>query len=247
MEPLIELKNVTKVYEMGAPRSPLGRLASLGGKPPPGLSVTALRQISLEFFRGEFSAIAGPSGSGKSTLLNIIGTLDSPTRGEIIYEGRKVTNLGEDHLADFRLRSLGFVFQAFNLIPVLTALENVEYVLALQGVPREERLERAREALRWVGIEAQSDRRPDLLSGGQQQRVAVARAIVHRPIVVLADEPTANLDSKTAESLLALMMGLNEDHGVTFLFSSHDPRVLSSARRIVSIRDGRIENGAKHK
>jgi len=225
MDPLIKVKSVTKVYE-GAQ------------------SVTALRSVSLDFSRGEFTAIAGPSGSGKSTLLNIIGTLDAPTKGEVIYEGRHVSTLDENQLADFRLRALGFVFQAFNLIPVLTAVENVEYVLALQGVPAGERRERSHEALKWVGLESQADRRPDLLSGGQQQRVAVARAIVHRPMVVLADEPTANLDSKTAESLLELMAKLNEDRGATFLFSSHDPRVLKRARRVVEIRDGRLQDEA---
>ena len=225
--PLIELKSVTKVYE-----------APGGSRAIP--TVTALHSISFSIQRGEFTAIAGPSGSGKSTLLNIIGTLDSASKGEVVYDGRKVSGLSETELADFRLHSLGFVFQAYNLIPVLSAVENVEYVLALQGVPRAERRARAREALKWVGLEKEADRRPDLLSGGQQQRVAVARAIVHRPMVVLADEPTANLDSKTAEALLELMLGLNADHAVTFVFSSHDPRVLSRARRVVSILDGRL-------
>ncbi|MBI5595200.1 MAG: ABC transporter ATP-binding protein [Elusimicrobia bacterium] len=225
--PLIELKSVTKVYE------PPG-----GARAIP--TVTALHSISFSISRGEFTAIAGPSGSGKSTLLNIVGTLDAASKGEVVYDGRKVSGLSEAELADFRLRSLGFVFQAYNLIPVLSAVENVEYVLALQGVPKAERRARAKEALKWVGLEREADRRPDLLSGGQQQRVAVARAIVHRPMVVLADEPTANLDSKTAEALLELMLGLNADHGVTFVFSSHDPRVLSRARRVVSILDGRL-------
>jgi len=225
MEPLIEVKNVTKIYRMGASN----------------LSVTALSHVSMEFERGEFTAIAGPSGSGKSTLLNIIGTIDTPTRGDILYEGRRVFTMTENQLADFRLSSLGFIFQAYNLIQVLTARENVEYVLALQGVAKEERAERAYEALKWVGLTPQADRRPDLLSGGQQQRVAVARAIVHRPIVVLADEPTANLDSKTAESLLDLMAGLNKDRGVTFLFSSHDPRVLKLANRVIEISDGALK------
>ena len=222
---LISVRNVTKVYE-GA------------------LAVTALRSVSADFQKGEFTALAGPSGSGKSTLLNIIGTLDVPSEGEILYENRKVSALNENQLADFRLRSLGFVFQAYNLIPVLSAFENVEYVLALQGVPREERRERAFEALSWVGLQEQADRRPDLLSGGQQQRVAVARAIVHRPIVILADEPTANLDSKTAESLLELMSRLNAERGDTFIFSSHDPRVSDRARRVVRVNDGRLEEGA---
>ena len=223
---LIEVRHVTKVYRTGT-------------------KVAALNHLSLELQAGEFTAIAGPSGSGKSTLLNLIGTLDTPTQGEIFYDGRKVSALGADQTADFRLRSLGFVFQAYNLIPVLTAVENVEYPLVLQGVPKGERRAKALEALRWVGIEALANRRPDLLSGGQQQRVAVARSIVHRPMVVLADEPTANLDSKTAAQLLDLMEALNRQHGITFIFSSHDPAVLSRARRVVHIRDGRlIENHA---
>ncbi len=228
MEPLIQVKNVTKVYKMGAAN----------------LSVTALKQVSMEFARGEFSAIAGPSGSGKSTILNIIGTIDTPTHGDIFYEGRRVFNMTENQLADFRLHSLGFIFQAYNLIAVLTARENVEYVLALQGVSKEERAERAYEVLKWVGLTPQADRRPDLLSGGQQQRVAVARSIVHRPIVVLADEPTANLDSKTADSLLDLMLGLNKERGVTFIFSSHDPKVLNRARRVIEISDGQLKKKA---
>ncbi len=219
--PLIELKGVSKVYENGA-------------------KVIALSGVDLSFGEGEFAAIAGPSGSGKSTLLNIIGTIDSPSEGEVLFEGRPVSRLGENELADFRLRSLGFIFQAYNLIPVLTAAENVEYVLVLQNAPKAERRPRALEALEQVGLLEQAERRPDLLSGGQQQRVAVARAIVHRPKVVLADEPTANLDSKTAESLLDLMLGLNEKHGVTFIFSSHDQTVLKRARRVIPIRDGRL-------
>ncbi len=227
MEPLIQVKNVTKIYRMGASN----------------LSVTALKSVTLDFARGEFAAIAGPSGSGKSTLLNIIGTIDDPTKGEVLYEGRRVSAFSENQQADFRLHSLGFVFQAFNLIAVLTARENVEYVLALQGVAKEERSVRAMEALKWVGLGPQADRLPDLLSGGQQQRVAVARAIVHRPIVVLADEPTANLDSKTTVSLMELMMGLNEERGVTFIFSSHDPKVLERAKRVIEIRDGSLQVG----
>ena len=228
MTALIELKKVTKVY------------VPSGGARAEAPAVTALHALSLSFSRGEFTAIAGPSGSGKSTLLNIIGTLDAATGGEVVYDGRKVSGLSEAELADFRLLSLGFIFQAYNLIPVLTAAENVEYVLALQGVPKTERRQRAGEALKAVGLSAQADRRPDLLSGGQQQRVAVARAIVHRPMVVLADEPTANLDSKTAEALLELMQSLNTKQGVTFIFSSHDPRVLTLARRVVTIHDGRL-------
>lgn len=223
--PLIEVRRVTKVYAHSA-------------------KVSALNGLSLSFSAGEFTAVAGPSGSGKSTLLNLIGTLDRPTHGEIFYEGRRVSDLPEEELADFRLRNLGFVFQAYNLIPVLTAVENAEYPLVLQGVPRAPRRERSLEVLRWVGIEGLAHRRPDLLSGGQQQRVAVARAIVHRPLVVLADEPTANLDSKTAASLLDLMQGLNRAHGITFIFSSHDPAVLSRASRVVQIRDGKLADCA---
>ncbi|MBI5242096.1 MAG: ABC transporter ATP-binding protein [Elusimicrobia bacterium] len=220
---LIELKDVTKVYDGG-------------------LEVRALSRVSFSIEAGEFTAIAGPSGSGKSTLLNIVGTLDAPTQGEVFFEGRPISRLSENELADFRLRSLGFIFQAYNLIGVLSAVENVEYVFVLQGTAKEERRRRASEALRRVGLEAEADRRPDLLSGGQQQRVAIARAIVHRPKVVLADEPTANLDSKTAESLLDLMLELNGESGVTFVFSSHDERVLSRARRVLRIRDGSIES-----
>ncbi|MBI4248186.1 MAG: ABC transporter ATP-binding protein [Elusimicrobia bacterium] len=222
MQPLIEIQKVTKIYEAAA-------------------KVRAVHDFSADIFPGEFAAIAGPSGSGKSTLLNLIGTLDTPTRGEILFEGRRVSQLTENQLADFRLRSLGFVFQAFNLIPVLTAFENVEYVLILQGVPKAERSAKTLEALKWVGLDKLADRRPDLLSGGQQQRVAVARSIVHRPLLVLADEPTANLDSKTSAELMDLMADLNEKHGITFLFSSHDPLVLSRAKRVIYIRDGMLQ------
>ena len=219
--PLVEVRGVEKIY-------------------PGNSKVAALRGVDLKVDRGEFAALAGPSGSGKSTLLNLIGTLDRPTKGEILYEGGVVSTLDVDGLADFRLRTLGFVFQSYNLIPVLTARENVEYPLVLQGVGAEERERAAHEALKWVGLESYANRRPDLLSGGQQQRVAVARAIVHRPALVLADEPTANLDSKTGGALLDLMESLNREHGVTFLFSSHDPAVLSRARRVVHLLDGAL-------
>ncbi|MBI3288492.1 MAG: ABC transporter ATP-binding protein [Elusimicrobia bacterium] len=218
--PLVETLAVEKIY-------------------PGGSKVAALRGVDLAVSRGEFTALAGPSGSGKSTLLNLIGTLDRPTKGEVRYDGKTVSGLDADALADFRLRSLGFVFQSYNLIPVLTAVENVEYPLVLQGVEAAERRRLALEALRWVSLDAYVDRRPDLLSGGQQQRVAVARAIVHRPSLVLADEPTANLDSKTGAQLLDLMEGLNANHGVTFLFSSHDSAVLERARRVVRLQDGK--------
>jgi len=207
---------------------------------PGGSKVAALKGIDLAVSRGEFSALAGPSGSGKSTLLNMIGTLDRPTKGTVSYDGHVVSSLGVDALSDFRLRSLGFVFQAYNLIPVLTAIENVEYPLVLQGIEAGERRQLAHEVLSWVGLEGYAERRPDLLSGGQQQRVAVARAIVTRPSLVLADEPTANLDSKTGAQLLDLMEGLNKDHGITFLFSSHDGAVLERARRVVRLQDGEL-------
>ena len=219
--PLVEVRAVEKVY-------------------PGSSKVAAVRGVDLKIDRGEFACLAGPSGSGKSTLLNLIGTLDRPTKGEILYEGSVVSRLDVDGLADFRLRTLGFVFQSYNLIPVLTARENVEYPLVLQGVGAEERERAAHEALKWVGLETYADRRPDLLSGGQQQRVAVARAIVHRPALVLADEPTANLDSKTGAALLDLMQSLNREHGVTFLFSSHDQAVLARARRIIHLLDGAL-------
>ena len=209
---------------------------------PGGSKVAALKGIDLVITRGEFTALAGPSGSGKSTLLNMIGTLDRPTKGTVSYDGHVVSALGPDPLSDFRLRSLGFVFQAYNLIPVLTAVENVEYPLVLQGMDAQERRKLAQEALEWVGLESYAERRPDLLSGGQQQRVAVARAIVTRPSLVLADEPTANLDSKTGAQLLDLMQGLNRDHGITFLFSSPDAAVLERARRVVRLQDGELKS-----
>ena len=209
---------------------------------PGGSKVAALKGIDLVITRGEFTALAGPSGSGKSTLLNMIGTLDRPTKGTVSYDGHVVSALGPDPLSDFRLRSLGFVFQAYNLIPVLTAVENVEYPLVLQGMDAQERRKLAQEALEWVGLESYAERRPDLLSGGQQQRVAVARAIVTRPSLVLADEPTANLDSKTGAQLLDHMQGLNPDHGITFLFSSHDGAVLERARRVVRLQDGELKS-----
>ncbi len=224
--PLIEVRDVTKIY-------------------PSEAQVAALSGLSATFQAGEFTAIAGPSGSGKSTLLNLIGLIDEPTEGEILYQGRKVSCLDPAAAADFRLRHLGFIFQAYNLIPVLTAMENVEYPLILQGVGSEERRRRALEALRLVGLEAFAGRRPALLSGGQQQRVAVARAIAARPLIVLADEPTANLDSKTGAQLLDLMQSLNHDNGVTFLFSSHDPAVLPCARRVVRVHDGRLVDPAE--
>jgi putative ABC transport system ATP-binding protein len=221
MSSLVEVRGATKLY----------------GKDS---KVAALRGVDLDVSSGEFSALAGPSGSGKSTLLNLIGTLDRPSEGTVSYEGRVVSALEEAEQADFRLATLGFIFQSYNLIPVLSAVENVEYPLVLRGVPEQRRRAAALEVLDWVGLSEYAHRRPDALSGGQQQRVAVARAIVHRPALVLADEPTANLDSKTGAALLDLMEKLNAEHGLTFLFSSHDPAVLSRARRVVHLQDGQL-------
>ena len=200
----------------------------------------ALRGVDLVLESGEFTAMAGPSGSGKSTLLNIIGGLDRPTAGRVEVEGREVTDMSRTELSRLRRDRIGFIFQAYNLIPVLTVMENAEYVLMLQGRPREERQERVRGILRDVGLEGLEHRFPRELSGGQQQRVAIARAIAPEPALVLADEPTANVDSKTALGLLNLMRRLNQDKGATFLFSTHDRSVMRQARRLVRLRDGRI-------
>ncbi len=200
----------------------------------------ALAGVSVSIEEGEFSALAGPSGSGKTTLMNLLGTLDAPTEGTVRVDGTDVSLLSEAERSELRLRKLGFVFQAYNLIPVLTAAENVEFVLLLQGVPSAERRERAVSLLGDLGLEELADKRPPEMSGGQQQRVAVARAISSNPTIVLADEPTANLDSKTAEVLLDLMLEMNRTRGVTFLFSTHDPRVMRRARRILHLSDGAI-------
>jgi len=207
-----------------------------------GGNVRALDGIDLTVRRGEFMAVAGPSGSGKTTLLNLIGALDRPSGGSVKVEGRDLTDLSGRDLARLRRDRIGFVFQAYNLIPVLTVLENVEYVMLLQGQPREERRDLARAIIREVGLAGLEARRPAELSGGQQQRVAVARAIVSRPALVLADEPTANLDSVTGGDLLETMARLNRELQVTFLFSSHDQKVLDRARRLVRLRDGRVES-----
>jgi putative ABC transport system ATP-binding protein len=203
-------------------------------------SVLALDAASLSIGRGEFLAIAGPSGSGKSTLLNLIGCIDRPTRGRILIEGTDTSKLTAVQLAALRRDKLGFVFQNFNLIPVFTAAENVEYPLLLTRTPERERRRRVAEALESVGLSDRSTHRPDLLSGGERQRVAVARAIVHRPALVLADEPTANLDTVTAKQLIALMRELNHRLQVTFVFSTHDQRLLDHVGRIVHLCDGRV-------
>ncbi|MDE2888226.1 MAG: ABC transporter ATP-binding protein [Gemmatimonadota bacterium] len=219
---LIEADDVSKVYRVGE------------------VSVSALKSVNLRVARGEFTAIAGPSGSGKSTLLNILSGLDSPTSGRVSLAGTPISGMGGRALSDFRRDHIGFVFQAFNLIPVLTVLENIEYVLLLQGVSRHDRRERVREMLSTVGLEGMEDRRPPQLSGGQQQRVAVARAMVSRPDLILADEPTANLDSATGGALLDLMRELNERRRMTFLFSSHDRMIMDRAKRLVVLKDGSL-------
>jgi putative ABC transport system ATP-binding protein len=209
-----------------------------------GTEVRALRGVNLALEQGEFTAVMGPSGSGKSTLLNLIGGLDRPTEGMVLIDGEYTGDMSRSRLSRIRLDKIGFVFQAYNLIPVLTAYENAEYVLMLQGRPPAQRRERVMELLKTVGLQGMEKRFPRELSGGQQQRVAIARAIAAEPELVLADEPTANLDSATAGSLLDLMLELNEEKAATFLFSTHDPEVMRRARRIIVLRDGQIaENG----
>ena len=204
-------------------------------------SIRALDEVNLQLAKGEFVAVAGPSGSGKTTLLNVAAGLDRATQGRVWIGGKELTRMTRGQLARLRLHKLGFVFQSHNLVPVLTAEENAEFILLLRGVPVRERRNKVRAILKEVGLEKMEGRKPAEMSGGQQQRVAVARAIVAEPELVLADEPTANLDSKTAFALLDLMDKLNRQHGTTFLFSTHDPRVMSRARRIIHLMDGRIE------
>lgn len=208
---------------------------------PDKIPVRALNGVDLSIQEGEFTAIVGPSGSGKTTLLNIIGGLDHLTEGKVVIGGRDISTLSDNQLIDFRKEKIGFVFQAYNLIPVLTAKENVEFVMLLQRAPKAEREARAMELLRAVGIEDKKDKRPSELSGGQQQRVAVARALASKPDFVLADEPTANLDSKSTANLLDIMARLNREEKITFVFSTHDQRVIDRARRVVTLVDGRIE------
>ena len=204
--------------------------------------VAAVRGVDLTVARGEFTALAGPSGSGKTTLLNLIGGLTRPTRGRIRVAGREVSRLSNRELARLRLEQVGFVFQAYNLLPVLTALENAEFPMLLQGVPAEERHARVRELFARTGMDGLEDRRPGKLSGGQQQRVAVVRAVASRPALVLADEPTANLDSAASEALLDVMTELNRDLGVTFVFATHDGRVMERSRRLVRMVDGAVDS-----
>jgi len=204
------------------------------------LAVHALSNVDLEIVSGGFVCLSGPSGSGKTTLLNMIGGLDRPTEGEITVAGQRIDQMSMSDLADLRLRHIGFVFQAYNLIPVLSARENIEFVMQLQGVPANERLDRAMAILHEVGLDGLENRRPGQLSGGQQQRVAVARAIVSKPALILADEPTANLDSVTADKLMQLMRELNANIGTTFVISTHDKLVMSYAKRLIKLHDGRI-------
>src|ERR1017187_8514074 len=218
----VELRDVKKTYRTGP------------------IEVPALRGISLRIAPGEFLAIAGPSGSGKTTLLNIIGGLDRADTGEVLVEGKNLQLLSSGQLARLRLQRLGFVFQAFNLLPVLTALENAEFTLLLQGMPAEQRKERVQKVFSEIGLGGLENRRPGDLSGGQQQRVAVARAMVTEPALILADEPTANLDSVTATALLEVMEQLNRATGTTFIFSTHDPQVMERAHRLIRLRDGQI-------
>lgn len=221
-EPIISIQKATRTYRQGQQ------------------AIDAVSEVDIQFRAGEFAALVGPSGSGKTTLLNLIGALDRPTAGEILIEGRSLAALSRSQRASLRRSRIGFVFQAYNLVPVLSAYENAEFVMVLQGVSQKEREQRTLDALKAVGLKGLESRRPDELSGGQQQRVAIARAIAPRPALVLADEPTANVDSETAESLLDLMARLNDEQGVTFLFSTHDERVMRRAHRIVRMQDGKI-------
>ena len=229
MKTIISLENVTKDYGQGD------------------VKVQALRGVGVSIGEGEFTAMAGPSGSGKSTLLNIVGALDRPTSGSVTVDGRRLADLSHADLSRLRRDHIGFVFQNYNLIPVLTAMENAEYVLMLRGVPAAERRDRVRALLKEVGLEGRENRFPRELSGGQQQRVAIARAIVAEPLLVLADEPTANVDSRTGAALIDLMAEMNENKSVTFLFSTHDPAVMKRSKRLVFLTDGRVTYDGPYK
>ena len=209
------------------------------------LEVQAVKQVDLSISEGEFTAIVGPSGSGKTTLFNMIGGLDDITAGTVEIAGTNISNLKENELIDFRLKHIGFVFQAYNLIPVLTAKENVAFIMLLQGISEKERMQRSEELLKQVGLGDKFDSRPNQLSGGQQQRVAVARALASKPRFILADEPTANLDSQSTTTLLDLMAEMNKKENITFLFSTHDQRVIDKAQRVITIEDGKIISDEK--
>jgi len=219
---IIEIRNLSKVYDEKT------------------IPVYALNGVELAFREGEFTCIVGPSGSGKTTMLNLLGGLDSPSGGRIVIDKTDITGLRSRKLIEFRLRNIGFVFQSFNLIPVLTAKENVEFIMQLQGVSKESRDKRTLELLESVGLSDKINVKPNKLSGGQQQRVAVARALASKPKFILADEPTANLDSKSAENLLEIMEKLNREENITFIFSTHDSRVVAKARRVITLEDGKI-------
>ena len=206
-----------------------------------GIPVNALSGIDFTIRSGEFTALMGPSGSGKTTLLNIISGLDTPTEGKVWLSGKVLSDMSGNELSDFRRDNIGFIFQAYNLIPVLTVEENIEYIMLLQGISKAERHERVTSMLESVGLKGLANRNPTQLSGGQQQRVAIARAMVSNPAIILADEPTANLDSKTGADLLAMMDRLNAETGMTFIFSTHDPMVKECARRLITLRDGQID------
>jgi putative ABC transport system ATP-binding protein len=220
---IVRLEEATKVYQQGK------------------VEVRAVDGLSLAIDRGEFAALCGPSGSGKTTVLNLIGGLDIPTSGKVLLENQDLVTLARSRLSAIRRDRIGFVFQAYNLIPVMTAYENAEFVLKLQGVSDKECRERVMSILKEVGLDGLEHRRPDEMSGGQQQRVAIARAIVTKPAIVLADEPTANVDSATADALLDIMQQLNKDYAITFLFSTHDQRVMDRARRLIRLRDGKVD------
>jgi len=221
---IVHLRNLTKIYQQGK------------------VEVHAVNDVTLDIHKGDFAALCGPSGSGKTSLLNLIGGLDVPTSGKVWVGGTDLSTLNRTALAAVRKNKIGFVFQAYNLIQVMTAFENAEFVLNLQGVDESECRDRVMATLKAVGLEGLEHRRPDEMSGGQQQRVAIARAIVTEPAIVLADEPTANVDSHTAESLLDMMQQLNLEQGITFLFSTHDQHVMDRARRIIRVHDGQIES-----
>ncbi|MCG3174222.1 MAG: putative ABC transporter ATP-binding protein YknY [Myxococcota bacterium] len=226
--PIVQLSNVVKEY-------PLGHV-----------TVTALDGVSLDIDAGDFITIAGPSGSGKTTILNMIGCVDVPTRGEVVVDGQPTRTLSDRALTSLRLHKLGFIFQSFNLIPVLSVAQNVEFPLLLQGhIGAAERKKRVAEMVEKVGLTPQSGQRPSELSGGQRQRVAIARALVTRPRIVMADEPTANLDSVTGQNIIELMRHLNETEQTTFIFSTHDPKVMAHAKRIVRIKDGKVEDDGR--
>ncbi len=224
MNTVIDAHNISKVYN------------------PDTIPVYAVNNVHLHLERGEFTALVGPSGSGKTTLLNLIGGLDKPDSGNIYINGLDITRLSPNKLIDFRLRNIGFVFQSFNLIPVLTAKENVEFIMLLQGIRKTERDKRVKQLFSQIGMEDRQKSRPSELSGGQQQRVAVARALASKPQFILADEPTANLDSRSASNLLDIMAMLNKEENITFIFSTHDQRVIERARRVITLVDGRIDN-----